>query len=108
MPDMRISSACRDARPDGESMRPDYCPIANEPCQSMCDTPCNRKELIAIRKDAERYRWLRSDDIEVPHGQREICVMLMRLPFREDQTDETLIESELDAAIDAAMQKGQS
>lgn len=21
-------------------MRPDYCPISNEPCQSLCDTPC--------------------------------------------------------------------
>ena len=22
------------------SRRPDYCPIGNEPCQSLCDTPC--------------------------------------------------------------------
>lgn len=21
-------------------MRPDYCPIGNEPCQSLCHTPC--------------------------------------------------------------------
>jgi hypothetical protein len=21
-------------------MRPDYCPIGNQPCQSLCDTPC--------------------------------------------------------------------
>ena len=21
-------------------MRPDYCPIGNEPCQSLCDEPC--------------------------------------------------------------------
>lgn len=57
----------------------------------------------ALEKDAERYRYLRSDDIETPNGQREICVMLMRLPFMEDQRDETLVESELDAAIDAAL-----
>lgn len=24
-------------------MRPDYCPIGNEPCQSLCDEPCTRK-----------------------------------------------------------------
>jgi hypothetical protein len=54
-------------------------------------------------KDAERYRWLRSDDIEVLPGQREICVYLERLPFREDQTDELLVDSALDTAIDAAM-----
>ena len=23
-------------------MRPDYCPIGGEPCQSLCDTPCTR------------------------------------------------------------------
>ena len=23
-------------------MRPDYCPIGNEPCQSLCDKPCTR------------------------------------------------------------------
>ena len=21
--------------------RPDYCPVGNEPCQSMCDEPCS-------------------------------------------------------------------
>ena len=21
-------------------MRPDYCPIGNQPCQSLCDEPC--------------------------------------------------------------------
>lgn len=26
-------------------MRPDYCPMANEPCQSMCDTPCSKHRL---------------------------------------------------------------
>lgn len=28
-------------------MRPDYCPVGGEPCQSMCATPCStvRKRL---------------------------------------------------------------
>ena len=91
MPDMRISGACRDARPDGESMRPDYCPVANEPCQSMCETPCNRKELIAIRKDAENYRKLRN-------GSNWPAV------FASHDAPEPLRGEELDKA----MQKGQS
>lgn len=54
-----------------------------------------------LEQDAARYRWLRSDDIEVLPGQHEISVVKHRLPFTED-SDETLTESELDAAIDAA------
>jgi len=26
-------------------MRPDYCPMANEPCQSLCDKPCSAHRL---------------------------------------------------------------
>lgn len=55
-----------------------------------------------LKADAARYRWLRSDDIDVPHGQREICVYREHLPFA-DEPDELLIESALDDAIDAAM-----
>ena len=25
--------------------RPDYCPMANEPCQSLCDKPCSAHRL---------------------------------------------------------------
>ena len=53
-------------------------------------------------KDAERYQWLRSDDIEVLPGQREINVYMERLPHTEEP-DVFLIEKELDDAIDAAM-----
>ena len=27
-------------------MKADYCPISNEPCQSMCDTPCSTQERV--------------------------------------------------------------
>ena len=30
-------------------MRPDYCPMVNEPCQSMCDTPCSVNRLARQR-----------------------------------------------------------
>lgn len=53
-------------------------------------------------KDAERYQWLRSDNIEVLPGQREINVYMERLPHTEEP-DVFLIEKELDDAIDAAM-----
>jgi hypothetical protein len=61
-----------------------------------------RAKLAEAQRDAERYRWLRSDDISWQPDQREICVIMVRSPFAEDQ-DETLVESELDAAVDAAM-----
>ena len=32
-------------------MRPDYCPIGNVPCQSLCNEPCTTsKELVRLRK----------------------------------------------------------
>ncbi len=27
-------------------MRDDYCPLAGEPCQSMCETPCGRSKPL--------------------------------------------------------------
>lgn len=30
-------------------MRSDYCPISKEPCQSLCDTPCSRELVGALR-----------------------------------------------------------
>jgi len=32
-------------------MRPDYCPVGNEPCQSLCDTPCTilpKREWVGL------------------------------------------------------------
>lgn len=28
------------------SVRPDYCPLGNEPCQAMCDVPCGKSRLL--------------------------------------------------------------
>lgn len=60
------------------------------------------RALEPMLKDAERYQWLRSDDIEVLPGQREILVYMEHLPFTDDP-DVLLIGQELDNAIDAAM-----
>lgn len=35
-------------------MRPDYCPIGNEPCQSLCDTPCSTQQRYTT--DAMKVR----------------------------------------------------
>lgn len=37
-------------------MRADYCPIANEPCQSLCETPCDRKGLREAREEIKRLQ----------------------------------------------------
>lgn len=39
--------------------RPDYCPVGNEPCQSMCDEPCSwqgstrKDDTVLIRQLVE-------------------------------------------------------
>jgi hypothetical protein len=60
-----------------------------------------RKSLDEALLDAERYRWLRSDDIE---GECEIYVVMEHLPF-SDEGDMVLKEEDLDDAIDAALAK---
>lgn len=30
------------------SKRGDYCPIGNEPCQSLCDTPCGSFKRVRL------------------------------------------------------------
>ena len=48
-------------------MRPDYCPVGNEPCQSLCDEPCStqikealaqpEQEPVAFVKGCNRGQW---------------------------------------------------
>ena len=61
-----------------------------------------------MAKDAERYRWLRDENIVMADDQRSLNVVMGRLPFREDQKDEDLFGNDLDEAIDAAMSREQS
>ena len=35
-------------------MRPDYCPIGNEPCQSLCDEPCSIKIKKALAQPTQQ------------------------------------------------------
>ena len=39
-------------------MRPDYCPIGNQPCQSLCDTPCTA---------TPKREWVGLTGVEVNH-----------------------------------------
>ena len=82
--------------------RPDYCPVGNVPCQSLCDEPCTTSgETERLRKDAERYRWLRGGADVPPHSRR-----WPRWEVRNwsGRWWETLFAEKLDAAIDVAMQ----
>ena len=36
-------------------MRPDYCPIGGEPCQSLCDTPCKKHKRISNFEAADAF-----------------------------------------------------
>jgi hypothetical protein len=36
--------------------RPDYCPVANEPCQSLCDEPCSKQN-----KEMKLFGYFRYD-----------------------------------------------
>lgn len=75
----------------------------NELLDPNADTLEKHPKVIALEKDAGRYRWLRDDTIVTPDDQRCINVVMGRLPFRDDQKDEDLFGNELDEAIDAAM-----
>lgn len=61
-----------------------------------------REENEALRKDAERYQWLRGD---ISAGKVDLCVM--RKHWHEDSLSEVLTLEEADQQIDAAMSKEQ-
>lgn len=85
---------------EGETVRE----WAHPPTHWMPLPPAPGDMAVSLRdaKDAERYRWLRSDDIVVGPNQREIYVVMDGMPHT-DEPRTVLIESELDAAIDAAI-----
>jgi hypothetical protein len=58
-------------------------------------------EYEAMRLDAERYRWLRSDDLEFIDGMPYVAYDKRMLT---DMVTIPLTESELDEAVDQCMQ----
>ena len=41
-------------------MRPDYCPIGGEPCQSLCDVPCGKGQKATEQKaHGEQHPYVR-------------------------------------------------
>jgi hypothetical protein len=46
-------------------MRQDYCPMANEPCQSMCDTPCSAHRLKIVPESPKPRREVTLSDEEI-------------------------------------------
>lgn len=61
-----------------------------------------KAEVEALRKDAERYRWLRRDTSE---GKVDLCIM--RKHWSQDLLSEVLALESADQQIDAAMGKGE-
>lgn len=54
-------------------MRADYCPASNEPCQSLCETPCGMSSM------AKRIRELEAD-LSVSEGMySDLCDRAERL-----------------------------
>lgn len=46
-------------------MRPDYCPVGNEPCQSLCDTPCTilpKRPWVGLTDEDIKEIWLAGID----------------------------------------------
>ncbi|EIK96078.1 hypothetical protein PMM47T1_14000 [Pseudomonas sp. M47T1] len=70
-----------------------YCLVADERDQL-------KAEVEELRKDAERYRWLRGD---TSAGKVDFCIM--RKHLREDALSEVLALAEADQQIDVAMSR---
>ena len=45
-------------------MRPDYCPVGNEPCQSLCDEPCSTQIKKALAQP-EQIEVKELEDIDI-------------------------------------------
>ena len=71
--------------------RPDYCPVGNEPCQSMCDEPCSwqgskrKDDTVLIRQLVEALEVTASDVCQVAHhkkrdrhGNGDVCPVQAR------------------------------
>jgi hypothetical protein len=54
-------------------MRSDYCPLGNEPCQSLCDKPCSAHRLKAITPQPQRP-WVGLTDEEIKKFWRDATV----------------------------------
>ena len=55
-----------------------------------------------VRRDADRYRWLRDEDSAAPEPLREIAAVQFRSPFTDD-LEVCLYGEDLDFAIDNIM-----
>mgnify|MGYP000028125622 CR=1 FL=1 len=69
-------------------MRPDYCPLWNEPCQKGCDPKCGtmnawealRKELVALLRQGRGARRPRTRGVDRRGSLQDIVSIHMRPP----------------------------
>jgi hypothetical protein len=58
--------------------RPDYCPVAKEPCQSMCDKPCSPNPGLLIDSEyASRLAFMLECLIVDYHGHWDAACKLL-------------------------------
>jgi hypothetical protein len=73
--------------------------VGHSPCAG-CEIERLKAENEELRKDAERYRWIRSD---VSVGKSDFCIM--RKHWGADSLSAVVCLDEADIQIDAAMSK---
>jgi len=61
-------------------MKPDYCPMANEPCQSLCDKPCSAHRLKVATTPPQRT-WVGLTDEERDESLKIVDPQTKRLPL---------------------------
>jgi hypothetical protein len=57
------------------------------------------------RKDAERYRWLRNDSLDIYFGHDVLAPVVFNADDAFNHGDDALVGDSLDKAVDAAMEK---
>lgn len=54
--------------------RADYCPVGNEPCQSLCETPCSTRKPLTVEQikacEREATAPFRTGEVWQPHQVR--------------------------------------
>lgn len=64
------------------SRRPDYCPIGNEPCQSLCETPCGSRKFTDAEVDKHVDAILKASGSALRHYTMQKSIDDMRAAMR--------------------------
>ena len=66
-------------------MRPDYCPVANEPCQAMCLDGCRLRErsyyVAELEKERRQLQTMLHQERTETEALRELALEIARLSY---------------------------